>query len=283
MLLLVLISVKTKVIFFKAGKVCLARHLLPFATLIIGPKSDMAASRKKYSLRNRVALLRSGERYFEVLLRMIADARQEFHLQTYILEPDTTGRLVLEALIAAAARGSPFTSSWMHTVQESWMTPCCRTFEVKASASGNTVGSFPGESCTWGAGCITRSRSWTTIPRSWAGSISPTITAVGTANRPGSIMPWSYRAKPPASSIAFAGNAGKTRIRSMNFLPASRIDCRSRDCQPTTAFPSGSHRTTSCAVSRKRRLRTGRRSDKHGTALCSSAATSCPAGLPDDS
>jgi cardiolipin synthase len=65
----------------------------------------MAASRKKYSLRNRVALLRSGERYFEVLLRMIADARQEFHLQTYILEPDTTGRLVLEALIAAAARG----------------------------------------------------------------------------------------------------------------------------------------------------------------------------------
>ncbi len=65
----------------------------------------MAASRKKYSLRNRVALLRSGERYFEVLLRMIADARQEFHIQTYILEPDTTGRLVLEALIAAAARG----------------------------------------------------------------------------------------------------------------------------------------------------------------------------------
>ncbi len=65
----------------------------------------MAASRKKYSLRNSVALLRSGERYFEVLLRMIADARQEFHLQTYILEPDTTGRLVLEALIAAAARG----------------------------------------------------------------------------------------------------------------------------------------------------------------------------------
>ncbi len=65
----------------------------------------MSASRKKYTLRNRVALLRSGERYFEVLLRMIADARQEFHLQTYILEPDTTGRLVLEALIAASARG----------------------------------------------------------------------------------------------------------------------------------------------------------------------------------
>ena len=131
-----------------------------------------------------------------------------------------------------------------------------------------------GESCTWGAGCIPRSRSWTTIPRSWADQYLRQLQRLErqTARLDYAVVVQGETAR---QLNRIAGNAGKTRIRSMNFLPASRIECRSRDCQPTTAFPSGSHRTTSCAVSRKRRLRTGRRSDKHGTALCSSAATSC--------
>lgn len=63
------------------------------------------ASRRKFTLRNRVALLRSGAHYFELLLQLIAEAQDEIHLQTYILEPDTTGRKVLDALTGAAARG----------------------------------------------------------------------------------------------------------------------------------------------------------------------------------
>ena len=54
---------------------------------------------------NKVQLVRGGRDYFQLLDKMIKEARQFIHLQTYIFEDDETGRGVGEALISAANRG----------------------------------------------------------------------------------------------------------------------------------------------------------------------------------
>ena len=54
---------------------------------------------------NRLTLLESGRQYFPALLAAIDAARHEVHLESYIFEPDATGRQVLEALVRAARRG----------------------------------------------------------------------------------------------------------------------------------------------------------------------------------
>ncbi len=54
---------------------------------------------------NRLTLLERGRQYFPALLAAIDAARQEVHLESYIFEPDETGRRVLDALIRAARRG----------------------------------------------------------------------------------------------------------------------------------------------------------------------------------
>ncbi|MCU0335431.1 MAG: cardiolipin synthase ClsB [Chitinophagaceae bacterium] len=58
-----------------------------------------------YTAHNQVQLVRGGAPYFQQLLQLIANARQSIHLQTYIFLNDSTGQMVVEALVAAAARG----------------------------------------------------------------------------------------------------------------------------------------------------------------------------------
>ena len=59
----------------------------------------------KYSLHNRVRLIRAGSPYFDTLLGLIGAARDTVHLQTYIFQADQTGKLVANALMDAAKRG----------------------------------------------------------------------------------------------------------------------------------------------------------------------------------
>ena len=54
---------------------------------------------------NRLTLLRSGTEYFPALLAAVDAARSEVYVETYIFADDPTGRLVAEALCAAARRG----------------------------------------------------------------------------------------------------------------------------------------------------------------------------------
>lgn len=57
-----------------------------------------------YSTRNKVQLVRGGKEYFELLLQLINRATTSIHLQSYIYENDETGRLIANALKAAARR-----------------------------------------------------------------------------------------------------------------------------------------------------------------------------------
>lgn len=57
-----------------------------------------------YTPVNQVKLIRGGSEYFDTLLQMINAAEESIHLQTYIYDDDETGRLVVDALKAAAKR-----------------------------------------------------------------------------------------------------------------------------------------------------------------------------------
>lgn len=59
---------------------------------------------KHYSANNRAQLIRGGKEYFEKIISLIGQATESIHLQTYIYEDDETGRMVGEALKAAALR-----------------------------------------------------------------------------------------------------------------------------------------------------------------------------------
>ncbi len=65
-------------------------------------KKSISAS--GYSSVNRVKLIRGGKPYFDLLLQMIAGAKESIHLQTYIYDDDETGIAVAEALKEAAMR-----------------------------------------------------------------------------------------------------------------------------------------------------------------------------------
>ncbi len=52
----------------------------------------------------KIELVRSGEDYFNRLLRMISESKKEIHLQTYIFQNDATGSAVANALKNAASR-----------------------------------------------------------------------------------------------------------------------------------------------------------------------------------
>ncbi len=58
----------------------------------------------EYSYRNRVKLVNGGKEYFDLLIKLINNARDHVHLQTYIFDDDETGEMVAQALLAAAAR-----------------------------------------------------------------------------------------------------------------------------------------------------------------------------------
>lgn len=54
---------------------------------------------------NRVQLIRGGKPYFNLLLKLINEAKDCIHLQTYIYDEDETGRMITAALTEAAGRG----------------------------------------------------------------------------------------------------------------------------------------------------------------------------------
>lgn len=53
---------------------------------------------------NTVSLIKGGKDYFDLLEKLIDNAKQVIHLQTYIFDYDETGQRVAKALIRAAAR-----------------------------------------------------------------------------------------------------------------------------------------------------------------------------------
>jgi cardiolipin synthase len=58
-----------------------------------------------YFQNNNAKLIRGGAEYFNLLERMIDEARHAIHLQFYIFDEDDTGKRVARALIEAAVRG----------------------------------------------------------------------------------------------------------------------------------------------------------------------------------
>ncbi|MBW6501566.1 MAG: hypothetical protein K0B05_09255 [Bacteroidales bacterium] len=61
--------------------------------------------RHDYKSGHSIELLQSGESFFSANTELIEQARQYIHFQTYIIDEDATGLLVIDALIRAASRG----------------------------------------------------------------------------------------------------------------------------------------------------------------------------------
>lgn len=58
----------------------------------------------EYFRHNKVGLIRGGKTYFESLEKIIDEAEETVHLQTYIFDEDSTGIAIANALIRAAKR-----------------------------------------------------------------------------------------------------------------------------------------------------------------------------------
>ncbi len=56
------------------------------------------------SKRNKIKLIEGGKPYFSLLIKLIREAKESIHLQTYIFNADETGRLIAGGLIAASKR-----------------------------------------------------------------------------------------------------------------------------------------------------------------------------------
>jgi cardiolipin synthase len=60
---------------------------------------------REYRGGHQIELLQSGESFFSAIVRVIDEAKHYIHFQTYILDEDETGILIVNALIRAARRG----------------------------------------------------------------------------------------------------------------------------------------------------------------------------------
>lgn len=58
-----------------------------------------------YTAHNTIELVNGGSAYFDLLVRLIDEAKETIHLQIYIYEADETGQRITEALMRAARRG----------------------------------------------------------------------------------------------------------------------------------------------------------------------------------
>lgn len=58
-----------------------------------------------YYRHNRARLIKGGKSYFDLLEKLINEAVEHIHLQTYIFESDRTGKKIARALVRAAKRG----------------------------------------------------------------------------------------------------------------------------------------------------------------------------------
>jgi cardiolipin synthase len=68
-------------------------------------KNMKIPSRHDYKGGHYIELLRSGRQYFAACVKVIDGAKNYIHFQTYIIDDDETGRLILNALCNAAKRG----------------------------------------------------------------------------------------------------------------------------------------------------------------------------------
>lgn len=68
--------------------------------MIQATKQDPSA----YSDHNRIRFIPGGRTFFDLLLKMIHEATDSFHLQTYIYEDDQTGQEIAAALLNAVKR-----------------------------------------------------------------------------------------------------------------------------------------------------------------------------------
>jgi cardiolipin synthase len=62
-------------------------------------------SRHDYKEGHSVKLVQSGEPFFAANIKAIDEARQYIHFQTYIVDEDETGQIIIDALVRAAGRG----------------------------------------------------------------------------------------------------------------------------------------------------------------------------------
>lgn len=62
-------------------------------------------NRTQNTTSNEATLIKGGREYFALLEKLIGDAQERIHLQFYIFDPDSTGKTIGKALIAAAQRG----------------------------------------------------------------------------------------------------------------------------------------------------------------------------------
>lgn len=60
---------------------------------------------KRYQSADRLRLLEGGRGYFDLLEKLILEAQEEIHLQTYVFGSDSTGKRILDALLIAAEKG----------------------------------------------------------------------------------------------------------------------------------------------------------------------------------
>jgi len=84
---------------------------------------------REYST-NKIKLIRGGREYFDLLIKLIDEARESIHLQTYIYDDDETGKEVGERLTHAARRGvkvyllvdgyasQSLSAPFVHTIQD---------------------------------------------------------------------------------------------------------------------------------------------------------------------
>jgi len=68
-------------------------------------KFDFKKLLKRYKSGNKVSLVKSGKEYFSVLKKIIVEAKNEIHFQTYIFNDDKTGRMIIDELIRAKKSG----------------------------------------------------------------------------------------------------------------------------------------------------------------------------------
>ncbi|MBL0020383.1 MAG: hypothetical protein IPP17_29100 [Bacteroidetes bacterium] len=107
----------------------------------------------------RLTLVHGGTDYFEQLHRMIAEAQTELHVQTYIFDPDETGKAVVEALVAAAKRNVRVTLLVDAYGSGSLPKSMIETLQAAGVRIRLLDLGFPGRACTSAADCTTRSSS----------------------------------------------------------------------------------------------------------------------------
>ena len=67
-------------------------------------RTSLKFRRRYYHRASHIELIRGGKQFFDLLEKLIDEARVEIHIQYYICEADETGNTIMNALIRAAKR-----------------------------------------------------------------------------------------------------------------------------------------------------------------------------------